>query len=67
MERLKIAAVQMNALKDDLDHNIEKHIHFIEETAKAGCGLVMFPELSVTTHFRRDEQRAAGIPTQRSY
>ncbi|MFC1712306.1 carbon-nitrogen hydrolase family protein [Candidatus Poribacteria bacterium] len=51
MEKFKIAAVQMNALKDDLDHNIETHIRFIEETAEAGCNLVMFPELSVTAHY----------------
>ena len=51
MEKFRIAAVQMNALKDDLDHNIRTHIRFIEETAKAGCHLVMFPELSVTAHY----------------
>lgn len=51
MRNFSIAAVQMNALKDDLDHNIEKHIHFVEETAKTGCHLVMFPELSVTAHY----------------
>lgn len=51
MEKFRIAAVQMNALKDDLDHNIGVHIRFIEETSKAGCHLVMFPELSVTAHY----------------
>jgi len=51
VEKFKIAAVQMNALKDDLDHNMEKHIHFIEEIAETGCDLVMFPELSTTAHY----------------
>ncbi len=51
MEKFKIAAVQTNALKDDLEHNIDTHIRFIEETAEAGCDLVMFPELSVTAHY----------------
>ena len=51
MEKFKIAAVQMNALKDDLDHNIKTHMRFIEETSEAGCHLVMFPELSVTAHY----------------
>ena len=51
MEKFKMAAVQMNALKDNLDHNIETHIHFIEETAEAGCQMLMFPELSVTAHY----------------
>ena len=51
MEKFRIAAVQMNALKDDLDHNIKTHIRFVEETAKSGCNFVMFPELSVTAHY----------------
>ena len=51
MEKFKIAAVQMNALKEDLDHNLDVHIRFIEEVAKAECRLVMFPELSATAHY----------------
>lgn len=29
MEHFKVASVQMNALKDDLDHNLDTHVRFI--------------------------------------
>ena len=51
MDRFKVASVQMNALKDDLDHNLDVHVRFIAKAAKAGCRLVLFPELSVTAHY----------------
>jgi len=51
MKRFKIAAVQMNALKDDLEHNLHIHAKFIEKAAKERCQLIMFPELSVTAHY----------------
>ena len=51
METFKIAAVQMNALKGDLEHNLEVHRHFAAKAATAGCRLVLFPELGTTAHF----------------
>ena len=51
MEKFKIATVQMNALKDDLQHNLDVHARFIEEAAEAGCALVEFPEVGTTAHF----------------
>lgn len=48
MERFKIGLVQMNARRNDLRHNLDTHVRFIEEAAAAGCQLVLFPELSVT-------------------
>ena len=51
MEPFKIATVQMNALKDDLEHNLEVHVRFIQKAAKQKCQLVMFPELSATAHY----------------
>ena len=51
MEHFKVASVQMNALKDDLDHNLDTHARFIAKAAKVGCRLVLFPELSVTAHY----------------
>lgn len=51
MERFKVAAVQMNALKDDLDHNLDVHVRFIRRAAEEGCRLVLFPELSATAHY----------------
>jgi len=51
MEDFKVSAVQMNALKDDLDHNLDVHVRFTEEAASAGSAVVLFPELSVTAHY----------------
>ena len=51
MNTIKVAAVQMNALKDDLDHNLDVHVDFTRKAADAGCSLVLFPELSVSSHY----------------
>lgn len=51
MEKFEIATVQMNAPRGDLDHNLEIHRCIAREAANHDCGLVMFPELSVTAHF----------------
>jgi predicted amidohydrolase len=51
MQRFRLAAVQMNPLRDDLDHNLQTHVRIVQETAEAGCRLVVFPELSVTGHY----------------
>ncbi len=51
MEKFKVAAVQMNALKGDLKHNLEVHRRIVTEAAADGCRLVMFPELSITAHY----------------
>lgn len=51
MEKFRIATVQMNALRDDLEHNLAAHTKFSQEAANEGCRLIMFPELSVTAHF----------------
>ena len=51
MKTFKVAAIQMNALKDDLEHNLNVHMRFIQKAASANCQLVMFPELSVTAHY----------------
>ncbi len=50
MERFRLAATQVSSRYQDLDHNIDIHLRLIKETAKAGCRLVVFPELSATGH-----------------
>jgi predicted amidohydrolase len=50
METFTAAATQVHVNYRDLEHNIETHLQLIEATAKAGCQLVVFPELSVTGH-----------------
>ena len=51
METFSLAAVQMNALKNDLEHNIEVHCRISREAAGACVKLVLFPELGVTAHY----------------
>ncbi|MBI5725380.1 MAG: carbon-nitrogen hydrolase family protein [Planctomycetes bacterium] len=51
MKKFKVAAVQMNALADDLDHNLDVHVRLIQKAAGENCHLVMFPETSVTAHY----------------
>ncbi len=41
----------MNALMDDLDHNLQTHVHFIEQASGEGCALILFPEISTTAHY----------------
>jgi len=67
--QLKIATVQMNALKGNLEHNLGVHRRFIREAAAAGCGLIMFPELSVTAHFAGESatESAENVSTGRIY
>ena len=50
MDRCKVAATQVHTRHLDVEHNLETHLRLIAETAEAGCGLVVFPELSVTGH-----------------
>ena len=51
MEKFKAATVQMNALKGNLEHNLDVHRHFTRKAAKNGCVFVLFPELSATAHY----------------
>jgi hypothetical protein len=44
MEDFKVSAVQMNALKDDLDHNLDVHVRFTEEAANAGSAMAVLSE-----------------------
>jgi predicted amidohydrolase len=51
LDRFKIAVAQINALRNDLDHNLRLHERVACEAVAAGCRLVVFPELSVTAHY----------------
>jgi predicted amidohydrolase len=63
MEKFRVASVQMNALMSDLDHNIEVHDRIAREAADDKCRLVMFPELSVTSHFGATEASDLAEPS----
>jgi len=65
VEKYTVAAVQMNALRDDLDHNLVVHERFTREAAEAGARLVLFPELSVTAHFGDNGATALAEPARK--
>ena len=69
MERFKVASVQMNSLRDNLDHNLKVHEGFSKQAASDGCRLVMFPELSATSHYGDDQvtQFAEEVPSGRVF
>jgi predicted amidohydrolase len=50
MERIRVAATQVEVRHLDLERNLDTHRRLIEEAADAGCDLVVFPECSVTGH-----------------
>lgn len=49
--KFKVAAVQMNALRQNLDHNLDVHRRMVRDAAGDGCKIILFPELSVTAHY----------------
>lgn len=51
LDTMTVAAVQMNALGGDLQHNLSDHRRLAQEAVEAGANLVVFPELSTTAHY----------------
>jgi N-carbamoylputrescine amidase len=51
LDTITVAAVQMNALRGDLQHNLSAHRRLAQEAVEAGANLVVFPELSTTAHY----------------
>ncbi len=52
IKKYKAAAVQAEPGWFDLDLSVEKTIHWINEAGKAGCKLVAFPEVCMSTCHR---------------
>ena len=50
MQRCRVAVTQVDVRHLDVEHNLDTHVALIDETAAAGCDLVVFPECSVTGH-----------------
>ena len=50
MQRCRVAVTQVDVRHLDVEHNLETHLALVDETADAGCDLVVFPECSVTGH-----------------
>jgi len=65
VQRCRVAVTQVDVRHLDVEHNVETHLALIDETAEAGCDLVVFPECSVTGHngspqVTRDAEQADG-------
>lgn len=45
---MKISIAQIEPRKGDMEHNIEKHVLFIEKAVSNNADMIMFPELSLT-------------------
>ncbi len=54
MRDFRIGLAQIDPRLGDVEANLEKHLEYIEMARKAGCDLVVFPELSLTGYFLRD-------------
>jgi predicted amidohydrolase len=65
VQRCRVAVTQVDVRHLDVEHNLETHLALIDETAEAGCDLVVLPECSVTGHngspeVTRDAEPADG-------
>lgn len=45
---MKISIAQIEAIKGDIEKNLDKHLQFIEAASSGQSDLIMFPELSLT-------------------
>lgn len=59
--RGRIALAQVDVRLGDLTANIDRHLDKSEEALKAGAGLVVFPELSLTGYTLRDLARELAL------
>lgn len=50
----KIFISQMSPVLGDVEKNLQKHLNHIDKAVKDGCGLIIFPELSLTGYCLRD-------------
>jgi NAD+ synthase (glutamine-hydrolysing) len=46
--RLRVALCQLNTIVGDLDGNVDRIVHALEQAESAGCDLAAFPELAIT-------------------
>ena len=55
LEHLRVLLAQTNPRLGDIGHNLEEHLAAIEEAREAGADLCVFPELSLTGYFLKDQ------------
>ncbi|MDI3328735.1 MAG: nitrilase-related carbon-nitrogen hydrolase [Alicyclobacillaceae bacterium] len=51
---VRVGMVQMRPVLGDVAGNVRLHVEWVERAAEAGCGLVVFPELSLTGYGLKD-------------
>jgi NAD+ synthase (glutamine-hydrolysing) len=54
MAKLTIALAQINTKLGDVEANLEKHLHFIEDARQGGARIITFPELSLSGYYLQD-------------
>ena len=52
--RVKLALAQINTSLGDVESNLEKHLHFIDQARQEKADLIIFPELSLTGYVLQD-------------
>lgn len=52
--KLNISLAQINTVLGGVQHNLEKHLDWIEQARDKGSDLIIFPELSLTGYFLQD-------------
>jgi predicted amidohydrolase len=55
MKDLRVALAQIAPRLGDVPHNVDMHLESIAEARRAGAGVVVFPELSLTGYTLRDQ------------
>ncbi|MBM3975645.1 MAG: carbon-nitrogen hydrolase [Planctomycetes bacterium] len=57
----KVVLVQNNPALGHLHHNLEQHVATVKAAIDAGADLVVFPELSLTGYFLKDQTYELGL------
>jgi predicted amidohydrolase len=60
---VRVLLASITCGKGDLGGNLRRHVEVLDEARRAGCDLVVFPELSLTGSVEpdRDPERAVGL------
>lgn len=60
---MKIALLQLQSSRGDIEANITKHLRWVEKVAELGAEFVVFPELSLTNYEPTLASALASTPT----
>lgn len=60
--KIKVALAQINPTLGNLEKNLKIHLDQIKRAKKEKCHLVLFPELSLTGYFLRDQVTDVALP-----